>query len=172
MAVTIPFDDGVFTVAGATAIVGHDDDVAFLQEPLPHRPAMIAARPADELIHATPAGRAVEHDDRGERALSLRLAHGGRDVDAVLRLDPGLHHRRVGFTHHVDIFLVGQRVVAAAVTRDRGLRRGAGCQDSRRENEQSPAHDQSCLRGLMASTSSWKNCPSNGCGAGGAPATT
>src|SRR5690606_42053801 len=71
---------------------------------------MIAARPADELLHAAPTGRAVEDDDRGKGAAPSRLAQGRCEVHAVLRFDVGLLNRRLDFAHDSDVLIVRKRV--------------------------------------------------------------
>src|SRR5688572_3431578 len=60
----------------------------------------------------------MENDDGGKRSRTLGLAQRSRDVQPVLRLDPGLQHGRIRFAHHVDVFLIRQRVGAPGVARD------------------------------------------------------
>src|ERR1039458_664012 len=63
------------------AIVGHGDDVTFLQEALPNRSAGVAARPTYQLLHAAAAGCAVEDDNRRiVAAEEPRLAAAAREV--------------------------------------------------------------------------------------------
>ena len=82
----------------------------------------------------------MEHDDGGIAAVALRLANRRRDVHAVFGFDVGLLHRRIGFTHHVDVLVAGHRGGAPRIVMD--LAEGNG---GTQEDGENSSHDEVIL---------------------------
>ena len=120
-------------------VVGDDDDIPLLEEPLPDRPAGGATRPAGELLHPPAARVPMKHDHRRERPIALRLAQRRRDVETILRLDVDLLDRRVRLADHPDVLIVRELLAAGMFPdRRRGRERG-GHDHERRGHSRSPS---------------------------------